>query len=199
MSARPLLLSLALPALLSCPARESAEDRLFRKLEEAQRTAPEQGRAMAPQKEKLAQIATGGGRREGALPLLGPNPTVHLGPLAFKLTEIEASQSVSGGKVALSTEDTFLRVRLLAQNVAEAPQTLDLTGARLSGPGGREFSLARDAQRAAGTRELRRSFPPGERVELALYFELPSGAVGAGLALVLAAPDGGEPLRLPLQ
>ncbi|MFZ5469784.1 MAG: hypothetical protein ACOZIN_10135 [Myxococcota bacterium] len=189
-------LALVPAALCGCPAGQPAPDdeRLLRKLkEESERLAA----AGTPDpNEELARLAARGDR-ERARRLPQANPTVHLGTVAVKLVGVSSSHSISAGKLTLTTEATFLRVTLLAQNVGAGPTTLDFSFTRLEHEG-QEVEMAHDAQRAAGTRPLHRTFPPDERSEIVLFFELPRGERG-GWTLVLPAGVGGMgDVRIPL-
>jgi hypothetical protein len=147
---------------------------------------------------KLAGLATADqGATERKLRLPEPNDTKHVDTVAVKLTALESMHSAKGGKLSLTTEELFLRVQLIAQNVGKAAAALALDGARLVDEGGKEYSLARDAQMAAGTRELRHTWAPEERAEVVLFFEIPPSAVESGLTLVLPAASGD--VRLPLR
>ena len=136
---------------------------------------------------------------EQALPLPGQNDTVHVDTVAVKLTGLMASHSVRGsGKVGLTSEDLFLRVQLVTQNVGAAPASLDWDGAKVADAQGQDYALARDAQAVAGTRPLRRTWAPEERTDVALFFELPPAALReGGLHLVLQG-SGGD-VRIPLR
>lgn len=136
---------------------------------------------------------------ERRLPLPGANDTVHVDTLAVKLTGLESSHSVRGsGKVSLTTEELFLRVQLVAQNVGAAPLTLDLGSAKVAGAGGQQVALARDAQAVVGTRPLRRTWAPEERTDVVLLFELPPAVLREdGLHLVMQG-SGGD-VRIPLR
>ena len=148
----------------------------------------------------LAGLAAGlDASGEQRLELPAGNATVHVDTLAVKLTGLESSHSAKGsGKVSLTTEDLFLRVRLVTQNVGTAPLTLDLDGAKVVGAGGQQYPLARDAQAVAGTRPLRRTWAPEERTDMVLLFELPPAALREdGLHLMLQG-SGGD-VRIPLR
>ncbi len=148
----------------------------------------------------LAGLAAGlDASGERRLDLPASNATVHVDALAVKLTGLESSHSAKGsGKVSLTTEELFLSVRLVAQNVGAAPLTLDLDGAKVVGAGGQQYPLARDAQVVAGTRPLRRTWAPEERADVVLLFELPPEALREdGLHLVLQG-SGGD-VRIPLR
>jgi hypothetical protein len=188
-------------------AQGAGEDRTLRKLRQEVDRVNQGGPATrGPEATRgdpnanLAGLAAGldeSGERRLSLP--EPNATVHVDTLAVKLAGLESSHSVRGsGKVALTTEELFLRVRLVAQNVGAAPVTVDLDGAKVVGADGPPYALARDAQVVAGTRPLRRTWAPEERTELALLFELPPTALReGGLHLVLQG-SGGD-VRIPLR
>nr|WP_211193792.1 hypothetical protein [Pyxidicoccus fallax] len=148
----------------------------------------------------LAGLAAGldeSGERQLELP--ASNATVHVDALAVKLTGLDAAHSVKGsGKVGLTTEDLFLRVRLVTQNVGAAPLTLDLDGAKVVGADGQQYTLARDAQVVAGTRPLRRTWAPEERTDVVLLFELPPAALRDD-GLHLALQRSGGDVRIPLR
>lgn len=212
MSPRPCLVPMLLAAALlwGCTKEEAPppEDRTLARLRaEADRVGrggapsgpPARTTAPVDPNATLADLAVGeapAGERKLRLP--EPNDTAHVDTVAVKLTGLESSHSVqSASKVALTTEDLFLRVQLLTQNVGPAPVTLSLDRARLVDTTGQEHPVARDVQIAAGTRELRRSWGLEERAEVTLFFELPPSAIGSGLTLVLPATSGD--VRLALQ
>jgi hypothetical protein len=56
--------------------------------------------------------------------------------------------------------------------------------------------VARDAQIAAGTRQLQRTWAPDERSDVVLFFEIPPSALESGLTLVLPATSGDVRLAL---
>jgi hypothetical protein len=145
----------------------------------------------------LAGLATADeGASDRKLRLPDPNDTKHVDTVAVKLTGLEASHSVKGGKLSLTTEEQFLRVQLVMQNVGQAPANLSLDGARLVDAAGKEYPLARDVQIAAGTRELRHTWAPEERSDVVLFFEVPPSTLDAGLTLVLPATSGDVRLAL---
>lgn len=134
---------------------------------------------------------------ERPLALPEPNPTVHVDTVAMKLTGLEATHTVKG-KVGLTSEDLFLRVQLVSENVGKEAARLDLDLARVEDSEGQSYGIARDAQALVGTRQLERTWEPGERTDVVLVFEVPPSAVrGTGLALVLPA-TGGD-IQLPLR
>jgi hypothetical protein len=145
----------------------------------------------------LADLATADdGTSDRKLRLPDPNDTKHVDTVAVKLTGLEASHSVKGGKLSLTTEEQFLRVQLVMQNVGQAPASLSLDGTRLVDAAGKEYPLARDVQIAAGTRELRHTWAPEERSDVVLFFELPPSTLDAALTLVLPATSGDVRLAL---
>jgi hypothetical protein len=210
MSWRPSLSPLLLAAALAwgCTKEEAPpqEDRTLAKLRaEADRVerggAPSgpPARAQAPEDPNagLADLAAADRGASGRkLRLPEPNGTKHVDTVAVKLTALESSHSVKGEKLSLTTEDLFLRVQLVTQNVGKEPASLALEGARLVDEAGKEYAVARDAQIAAGTRQLRRTWAPEERTDVVLLFEIPPPALEAGLTLVLPAASGDVRLAL---
>jgi hypothetical protein len=145
----------------------------------------------------LADLATADdGASDRKLRLPDPNDTKHVDTVAVKLTGLEASHSVKSGKLSLTTEEQFLRVQLIMQNVGQAPASLSLDGVRLVDAAGKEYPLARDVQIAAGTRELRHTWAPEERSDVVLFFEIPPSTLDAALTLVLPATSGDVRLAL---
>lgn len=199
-SLSPVLLAAAL--VWGCTQEEAPpkEDRTLAKLRaEADRVGkggapsgpPARTAAPADPNATLADLATTGPEGAGRkLRLPETNDTKHVDTVAVKLTGLESSHSVKGGKLSLTTEDLFLRVQLIAQNVGAAPASVGLEGARLVDAGGKQYAMARDAQLAAGTRELRHTWAPEERTEVVLFFEIPPSALDSGLTLVLPATSG---------
>jgi hypothetical protein len=203
----PMLLAAALA--WGCTKEEAPppQDRTLEKLRaEADRvgrggtpSGPPSRTAPAPEDPNaaLAGLATGEGAAEQKLAIPPPNPTVHADTVAVKLTGLDASNSVKGEKLSLTTEERFLRVQLVTQNVGPASATLALDQAKLVDSEGKEYRVARDAQLAAGTRELRRTWAADQRADVVIFFELPPSAIGSGLTLVLPATSG--EVRLALQ
>jgi hypothetical protein len=203
----PMLLAAALA--WGCTKEEAPppQDRTLEKLRaEADRvgrggtpSGPPSRTAPAPEDPNaaLAGLATGEGAAEQKLRIPEPNPTVHADTVAVKLTGLDSSNSVKGEKLSLTTEERFLRVQLVTQNVGPASATLALDQARLVDSEGKEYRVARDAQLAAGTRELRRTWNADQRTDVVIFFELPPSAIGSGLTLVLPATRG--EVRLALQ
>ena len=205
-SLSPLLLTAALA--WGCTKEEAPpqEDRTLAKLRaEADRVGKGGAPSAPPTRAQgaedpnmgLADLATAeAGASERKLKLPEPNDTKHVDTVAVKLTALEASHSVKGGKLSLTTEEQFLRVQLVMQNVGQAPAALALDGARLVDAAGKEYRLARDAQIAAGTRELKRTWAPEERSDVVLFFELPPSTLEGDLTLVLPATSGDVRLAL---
>jgi hypothetical protein len=128
----------------------------------------------------------------GARKLPSPNPTVHVGTVAVKLGSLAVDHTVGAGKVSVTSEDVFVHIQLAAWNVAPKPATVDFAFAVLADGAGNTFALAPDAQKLAGSRELRIVLSAGEPKELHLYFEAPLAAVDKGLSLVFPPAVGGE-------
>lgn len=159
--------------------------------------------AREPEESRLAGLAAGIGT-EGTRKLRLPerNDTVHVDTVAMKVTGLEASHSVKGGSgkmgLGLTTEELFLRVELITQNVGPAPASLSLDGAKVMDAKGQAYPLARDAQAVAGTKPLPTVWAPEQRMELVLLFEVPPEAVqDDGLELVVKG-SGGD-VRIPLR
>lgn len=202
---RRFLLALCAAATSGCPERETTAPAPDRTLEALRKEVDRANRGEAVGRPpasaddpnaRLAELATGhGAPRE--LPLPPSNTTVHLGTVAMKLSGLRAMHSVRAGKVDLTSEDVFLEISLAAQNVGAQPVSLDLLGATVRDASGNAFPIARDAQRAAGTRELSRSFEPQLREDVRLFFEVSAALIGHGLTLQLPAP-GGSTVAVPL-
>jgi hypothetical protein len=200
--AQLLILALALAAAAGCPKAEEPppEDRALRILqgEKARegKKAPEVVRPPpAPEEDpnaKLAQIAAAPDAPERKRPLPATNPAVKAGALYVRLLELSTTQTAGTGKIKLSTEDQFLRVRLEARNPGKAAAPIAFAGATLS-CGSKSFPLAPDVTRVAGSRELSRTWAPDQRDEVTLYFELPAPALETGCTLALLDA------RIPLQ
>jgi hypothetical protein len=204
-SLSPLLLAAAL--VWGCTKEEAPpqEDRTLAKLRaEADRVerggAPSgpPGRTQATEDPNagLAGLATADNSGSNKLRLPEPNDTKHVDTVAVKLTGLESSHSVKGGKLSLTTEELFLRVQLVAQNVGKAPAPVAMERAKLVDEAGKEYAVARDAQIAAGTRQLGRTWAPDERADVVIFFEIPPSALDAGLTLVLPAASGDVRLAL---
>lgn len=145
------------------------------------------------------RVGTGTVREE--LPLPSPARTLQMGPFAIHLLHLSAGHSVPAGRLTLTTEETFLGVALAVQHTGSVPAEMDLSLLSLVDAADAGFTLASDAQRAAGTRPLQREWSAGERKEVTLYFEVPRAALRRGLSLRLpaAAISGAErDTQLPL-
>ncbi|MBX5484557.1 MAG: hypothetical protein IRZ16_22265 [Myxococcaceae bacterium] len=125
--------------------------------------------------------------RPRVLELPERNETGWVGPLAVKLEQVTAMHSVRAGRVQLTTEDVFVEVKVVTQNTGKTATDVDFNLAQIVDAGGHTYGLARDAQRAAGTRELQRSYGPDERQEISLYFEVSASIIGHGMRLLLPA------------
>lgn len=171
------------------PAPDPLTDRTLQKLKEEVDRAnrgepvgqPPDAVAQDPNA-KLAQLAA---QDDAPKPMRLPekNDTVHLGTLALKLAELNASHSVKMGRIELTSEDVFLGVKLLAQNVGKEDVRMTLAYATVKDAAGKLYPIAPDAQRAAGSKELAREWKVDVRDEVTLYFEVPSSAIGKGLKL----------------
>jgi hypothetical protein len=193
---------------LGCPKDEAPpDDRALRILRaerdrEARGGAPAAAPPASPQGEdpnaRLAEIASGD-KGEKKLPVPGNTQTVHGGTLAVKLLDLSTAHTAGSGRIQLSTEQLFLRIHLITQNVGPKPASFDFSYAQVEA-GKQPYPIARDVTRAAGTRDLKRSYGVDERLEVDLYFEVPPEAIGAGAALVLPAAIGGsEDTRIALE
>lgn len=112
-----------------------------------------------------------------------------LGPLVATLTGAETTQTVSTGKLSLSTSDRFLKVELALYNGGTTPVPLELGRAKVLA-GKVESGLAPDVQRAVGTQALHLQVEPGASKPVTLYFEVSASALTERLTLVLPTPDG---------
>ncbi|RKG95181.1 hypothetical protein D7V97_37675 [Corallococcus sp. CA053C] len=190
-------------------AGQDADARTLQKLRAEADRVKQGGTASAPpaprQQEpesRLAGLAAGmneSGPRNLRLP--ARNDTVHVDTVAMKVTGLASSHSVKGsgkGGLGLTTEDLFLRVELITQNVGKTPAPLSLDGARLTDAKGQAYPLARDAQAVAGTKPLPTTWAPEQRTEVVLLFEVtPEAVQDDGLALVVQG-SGGD-VRIPLR
>ncbi len=194
---RGALSAAALCFFFGCPKDEPSEEeaRLIRKLkdEQARLDAAAKQRFVVDPANKPLTDAVAAHRRPESLGI----PDGVEGEWAgarVRLEEVQRMQTVSGDRVSLTTADYFVRVALHFSTTGKAV-TLDLSGAELQN-GEQRFSLARDAQRAAGETmevELRKNGGAG----VALYFEVPEEIFSKGLKIVLTTPD--SRVELPLQ
>ncbi|MEN9799972.1 MAG: hypothetical protein RL653_3669, partial [Pseudomonadota bacterium] len=142
------------------------------------------------------RAARGAGHAPKTLPLPPDNPTAWAGTVALKVVKLSTAAHVGSGRVQLVTDESFLLVTLLAQNVGKQPAEVDPTTAQLVLPSGARAAPAPDAQRLVGTVPGVRTLQPGGeevREEWVLAFEVPEAALAPGLALAL-----GE-ARIPLR
>jgi hypothetical protein len=212
-SARGIAALLCAAALLGgCKKEEPApvEDRTLAKLREEVDRVNQGGAPSGPPSDnstdpnaRLAGLATGQEEEEAkTLALPSTNPTVHADTLAVKLTGLESLHSLRGsGKVGLTTEELFLRVQLIAQNVGTDPSQpahVAFSTARVVDAAGKDYPIAQDAQTLAGTRKLNRTWEQDQRDSIVLIFEVPPSALAPGLTLLLPTSSG-EDVRLPLQ
>lgn len=116
------------------------------------------------------------------------------GPIHLELKEVKQSQTIGNGKIALSTADRFVVVRLRATSTAEV--TIDFAGATLESDE-RTFPIARDVQRLAGGQSTVVNFLPLATQDVVLAFELPDSSIHKGLKIVLTSPQ--SRVELPLQ
>lgn len=188
-------------------ATQGGEDRTLQKLRQevdrvnqGGRPAQGPGSTRGDPNANLAGLAAGlDESAEQTLALPERNDTAHVDTVAVKLTGLTSSHSVKGsGKVGLTTEELFLRVQLVTQNVGPAPVTLDLDGAKVVDGQGQQYGLARDAQVVAGTRPLRRTWAPEERTDVVLLFELPPAALREGDLHLVMQGSGGD-VRIPMR
>jgi hypothetical protein len=186
-----LLTTSACPLKDEAPSAEEAR-RLALLKAEVDRLGP---RGAADEGSKLKALVEGGAEEKqglGERPLPAGNPTVHVGTIALKAKGVRVDHTVRSGKVSLTSESVFVEVTLMAQNVGQAPSSLELAFAYLVEEGGTRYALATDAQSLAGTRPLKTFFDKGETRPLQLYFEAPLAAVDKGLTLVFPPGVGGE-------
>jgi hypothetical protein len=113
--------------------------------------------------------------------------TFQVGKAVYRLASVETSHSASNGKTTLTTNDCFVKVTLLAQVVGGGP--VDLGAAKLVA-GGKEFQIAKDAQRLAGSRDLAPVLREDDLTQAVLFFEAPLSAIGPGLRLLVTGADG---------
>jgi len=183
--------------LTGCPKEEApaSNDRLLKKLQ-AEKDRLDQGGAapkpMAPPVAEPTPLAARAAMPDVPKLLAVTNvPGFSCGPAACQVSSIETSHHLAGEKMSLTSDDYFFKVTLAVQHARGGPMDFGLS--KLVA-GSEEFPIAKDAQRLAGTRELARSFKPGEKADVVLLFEAPGAATAAGLTLFVAGGDG-----VPLQ
>jgi hypothetical protein len=132
--------------------------------------------------------------------VLASRQAVRVDTLELQPSGLESMHSLRGaGKVALTTSDLFVRVKLEALNTGARAVDVALSAAKLVDAEGKEYPIPRDAQTVGGTRGLDHSWAPGQSESLALVFEVPLAAVTPGLVLVFPSSGGGQDARVPLQ
>ncbi len=186
-------LGVALIGCLGCPKDESppADDRLIQKLQ-AEKSRLDQGGPVArPMPSPIAEpdpLAARAAMPDApkTLALIGASD-FSCGVGACRVTSVETSHNVAREKMSLTSGEYFFKVTLSTQIARGGP--LDFTAAKLVA-GTEEYPIARDAQRLAGTRELARTYKPGEKADVVLMFEAPSTAIAPGLKLIVAGGDG---------
>jgi hypothetical protein len=148
---------------------------------------------------RLAGLAAGQEQEKPRTYTLPSKEIVKVDTLALQPTGLESLHSLRGtGKVALTTDELFLRVKFDAENVGEKAVHVPLSQARLVDATGKEYPLARDAQTVAGTRKLDRTWENEQRDSMDLIFEVPPAAIAPGLSFVMTNNSGVD-VRIPLQ
>ena len=148
---------------------------------------------------RLAGLAAGQEQEKPRTHPLPSKETVKVDTLAVQLTGLESLHSLRGsGKVSLTTDELFLRVKLDAENVGQQSVDVSFSTARLVDAAGKEYPLARDAQTLAGTRTLNHTWESQQRDSMDLFFEVPPAAIAPGLSLLIPTRSG-EDARIPLQ
>ncbi|MCY1081175.1 hypothetical protein [Archangium lansingense] len=207
LSTRGLAVLLCAAALLGgCKKEEPApsEDRTLEKLrQEVDRVNQGGAPAASPDETdpnaRLAGLAAGQDQEQAKTYALPSRETVKADTLALQPSGLESLHSLRGsGKVALTTDELFLRVKLDAQNAGEKPVHVAFSTARVVDAGGKEYPLARDAQTVGGTRKLDRTWEQEQRDSVVLVFEVPPAAIAPGLSLLIPTSSG-EDARIPLQ
>jgi hypothetical protein len=204
-SSRGLAVLLCAAALLGgCKKEEPAttgEDRTLEKLRQEVDRVNQGGAPTAAPDEtdpnaRLAGLAAGQDQEKAKTYTPASKQAVTVDGLSLQPTGLESLHSLRSGKVALTTDELFLLVKLDAAITGQNHVTLST--ARLVDAGGKEYPIASDAQTAGGTRSLDRSWEQGQRDSLVLVFEVPPAAIAPGLSLVIPTSSG-EDARIPLQ
>ncbi|WP_375767316.1 hypothetical protein NR798_37410 [Archangium gephyra] len=148
---------------------------------------------------RLAGLAAGQAQEKARTYTLPSKEPVKVDTLALQPTGLESLHSLRGsGKVSLTTDELFLRVKLDAENVGQKSVHVPFSTARLVDAAGKEYPLAQDAQTLAGTRKLDRTWENEQRDSMDLIFEVPPAAIAPGLSLLIPTSSG-EDARIPLQ
>jgi hypothetical protein len=206
-STRGLAVLLCAAALLGgCKKEEPAakDDRTLEKLrQEVDRVNQGGAPSAAPDENdpnaRLAGLAAGQDQEKPRTYTLPSKQKVKVDTLELQPTGLESLHSLRGtGKVALTTDELFLRVKLDAENVGEQAVHVPFSTVRVVDAGGKEYPLARDAQTVAGTRKLDRTWENEQRDSVDLIFEVPPAAIAPGLSLLIPTSSG-EDARIPLQ
>jgi hypothetical protein len=197
------LLALALVVLASCTKDEPSfgdNDRTIARLKaEQERLAkggqpgspPKAAPRVAPEPNPLAEIAAA---NRPPVPIKALESTGVFGDVSITVNAAELSQTVQGDKVALSTEDRFLRVAFTA--VAQTETTLDLSTVKLVN-GEQEAHIARDVQRVGKGSPLSPiTLEAKKPQELVIYFEGPASLLKGGLSVVFSSQTANLSLQL---
>ncbi|HEY0093519.1 MAG TPA: DUF4352 domain-containing protein [Archangium sp.] len=204
---RGLAVLLCAAALLGgCKKEEPAptEDRTLDKLRQEVDRVNQGGAPSASPEEtdpnaRLAGLAAGQAQEKPRTYTLPSKETVKVDTLALQPTGLESLHSLRGsGKLSLTTDELFLRVKLDAENAGQKSVHVPFSTARLVDAGGKEYPLAQDAQTLAGTRKLDRTWESEQRDSMDLIFEVPPAAIAPGLSLLIPTSSG-EDARIPLQ
>ncbi|PTL78567.1 DUF4352 domain-containing protein [Vitiosangium sp. GDMCC 1.1324] len=148
---------------------------------------------------RLAGLAAGQEEDEARTYTLPSKQPVKVDTLSLRPARMESLHSLSGtGKVALTTTDLFVLVKLQVENTGPEPVDVTLSAARLVDAEGKEYPIARDAQTVGGTRILDHTWQQQQSESVALVFEVPPAAMAPGLALLIPT-RGGQDARLPLR
>ncbi|KFA93539.1 hypothetical protein [Archangium violaceum] len=148
---------------------------------------------------RLAGLAAGQDQERPRTYALPSKGKVKVDTLTLRPTGLESLHSLRGtGKVALTTDELFLRVTLDAENVGPRSVYVPFSTARVVDAGGNEYPLARDAQTLAGTRTLDHTWESAQSESMDLLFEVPPAAIGPGMSLLIPTSSG-ESARIPLQ
>ncbi|HYO69252.1 MAG TPA: hypothetical protein VEU33_24555 [Archangium sp.] len=148
---------------------------------------------------RLAGLAAGQDQEKPRTYTLPSKEKVKVDTLELQPTGLESLHSLRGtGKVAITTDELFLRVKLDAVNAGQQPVHVPFSTARVVDAGGKEYPVARDAQTVAGTRKLDRTWENEQRDSMDLLFEVPPAAIAPGLSLLIPTSSG-EDARIPLQ
>ncbi len=196
-----MLLVLATGLLLGCPDQgPKADDPLIQKLKaEQERLAkngtPAVGPPTAPQPNPLA-VAVEKNEAPKELPLPGEvSATVGKDGATVQLTGLTRSKTIKGEHMALTSDATFLAVKLTL-TAGKTATTFDLPNSVLQPAEGDPVPIARDAQAVTGQRLATTPVGDGTQKTLTLYFDVPEGALKPGLKLKIPASP--EPVMMGL-